>query len=48
MEDRTWLAITCVAIAEGIVFQFDPNLGWPLVLALFVAAIQDLLRRRDT
>jgi hypothetical protein len=48
MEDRIWGVIASVAIIEGIVFHFDPTLGWELVLALFVAAIQEFLRQRDS
>jgi hypothetical protein len=46
MEDRIWGAIALIAILEGIVFHYDQTLGWELVLTLFVAAIQEYLRRR--
>lgn len=46
MSDRVWSAIAAVALLEGIAFHFDPALGWELVLALFVAAVQEYLAER--
>lgn len=46
MSDRVWCVITVVALFEGIAFNFDPTLGWELVLTLFVAAVQEYLTDR--
>lgn len=46
MSDRVWSAIAVVALLEGIAFNFDPALGWELVLTLFVAAVQEYLGGR--
>ncbi|MGH4007672.1 MAG: hypothetical protein ACRDTH_05815 [Pseudonocardiaceae bacterium] len=45
MQAEHWAAIAAVAIAEGLVFQFQPELGWAFVLALIVAALQAMLQR---
>lgn len=47
MRTQNWAALVAVSITEGLVFQFQPELGWAFVLALFVAALQALLRRDE-
>ncbi|MEV5867811.1 MULTISPECIES: hypothetical protein [Streptomyces] len=44
MNDRAWLALVGVTTAEGLVFQLDPEQGWPFVMAVLVAAIQEFVR----
>lgn len=46
MNDKMWLAIATVALVEALLFQYQPNLGWPFALALLVVAIQELLRKQ--
>jgi len=44
MKDRTWLALAGVAVSEALAFYLSPSLGFGFMLAIVVAAAQEVLR----